>query len=90
MSKDTKRLSWFRTRKGIVLLALFGVAITVAGVLGSDAGRIRVLQLAEKVGLYQETEHEQVAVRDEEGNILYWTCTMHPAVRAAEPGKCPL
>lgn len=90
MSEHKKRLSWLRTRKGIVLLTLFGMTILVAGILGSDAGRIRVLQLAERVGLYQEAEHEQVAVTDEEGNILYWTCTMHPSVRAAEPGKCPL
>lgn len=90
MSEDTKRMSWFRTRKGIALLVLLGAAILAAGILGSGVGRIRLLQLAERAGLYQEAEHEQVAVRDEEGNILYWTCTMHPAVRAAEPGKCPL
>ncbi|MFN2622453.1 MAG: efflux RND transporter periplasmic adaptor subunit [Chthoniobacterales bacterium] len=23
-------------------------------------------------------------------NIDYWTCTMHPSVRAKEPGKCPI
>src|SRR5437899_7865111 len=23
-------------------------------------------------------------------NIDYWTCTMHPSVRARDPGKCPI
>ena len=26
----------------------------------------------------------------EEDDILYWTCGMHPSVRADEPGKCPI
>ena len=25
-----------------------------------------------------------------EGNIDYWTCTMHPSVHAPKPGKCPI
>ena len=61
-----------------------------AGVMASDAGRTRLLQLAEKVGLYKEPEHELVPVTDAEGNILYHTCTMHPSVRAAGPGTCPI
>lgn len=24
------------------------------------------------------------------GNVDYWTCTMHPSVHAAKPGKCPI
>ena len=35
-------------------------------------------------------EHELEPVKDEEGEILYWTCTMHPSVRMAGPGKCPI
>jgi Cu(I)/Ag(I) efflux system membrane fusion protein len=27
---------------------------------------------------------------NEEDEILYWTCGMHPSVRADEPGKCPI
>ena len=26
----------------------------------------------------------------EESDILYWTCGMHPSVRTDEPGKCPI
>src|SRR5438552_12265626 len=25
-----------------------------------------------------------------DSNIDYWTCTMHPSVHAAKPGKCPI
>ena len=25
-----------------------------------------------------------------DGNVDYWTCTMHPSVHAKEPGKCPI
>ncbi len=27
---------------------------------------------------------------EEKGEILYWTCGMHPSVHAEEPGKCPI
>ena len=91
MAKNQQGLNWlFRTPKGIVLTVLIGVAIVAAGVYWSGAGRTRVLQLAEKIGLYKEAEHELVAVRDEAGKILYWTCSMHPFVRADASGKCPI
>lgn len=35
-------------------------------------------------------EHQLVAVKDEGGDIEYWTCTMHPSVRMKEPGTCPI
>lgn len=35
-------------------------------------------------------EHELEPVKDDEGEILYWTCTMHPSVKMAGPGKCPI
>ena len=91
MSKHRGRFDWlFRTRNGVVLIVLLGLAIALAGVMASDAGRARLLQLAEKVGLHKEAEHELVPMMDEEGKILYWTCTMHPSVRAADPGTCPI
>lgn len=34
-------------------------------------------------------EHLEQAHTDEEGNIVY-TCSMHPNVRADEPGNCPI
>ncbi len=41
----------------------------------------------------QETftgEHLLVPVTGEDGEIEYWTCTMHPSVRLKDPGTCPI
>ena len=41
----------------------------------------------------QETftgEHQLVPVTGEDGEIEYWTCTMHPSVRMTEEGTCPI
>jgi membrane fusion protein, copper/silver efflux system len=35
-------------------------------------------------------EHQLVAVKGEDGDIEYWTCTMHPSVRMKDPGTCPI
>lgn len=35
-------------------------------------------------------EHDLQPVKNEEGEIEYWTCTMHPSVKMAGPGKCPI
>jgi len=37
-----------------------------------------------------EHEHDLQPVTNEEGEIKYWTCTMHPSVKMKEPGKCPI
>ena len=37
-----------------------------------------------------EQEHDLQPVTNEEGEIEYWTCTMHPSVKMKEPGKCPI
>jgi Cu(I)/Ag(I) efflux system membrane fusion protein len=34
------------------------------------------------------SKHDAGAGKD--SNIDYWTCTMHPSVHAAKPGKCPI
>ena len=90
MSEDNGNSRKVRFRKGIALFLLLGFAIAIAGFLASESGRTRLLRLAQQLGLHQEEEHELVPVTDEGGNILYWTCTMHPSVRAAEPGTCPI
>ncbi len=41
----------------------------------------------------QETftgEHQLFPVTGEDGEIEYWTCTMHPSVRLMEAGTCPI
>ncbi len=35
-------------------------------------------------------EHQYEPVLSEEGDINYWTCTMHPSVRLKDPGTCPI
>lgn len=35
-------------------------------------------------------EHIYKPVLSEEGEIEYWTCTMHPSVRLKDPGTCPI
>lgn len=66
--------------------------LIVAAFIGIDpASRKEALSLGSRLGLWEEEkEHELVTVRDEEGRIKYWTCTMHPSVRAADPGTCPI
>lgn len=34
------------------------------------------------------SKYDTAATKD--SNIDYWTCTMHPSVHAAQPGKCPI
>jgi Cu(I)/Ag(I) efflux system membrane fusion protein len=34
--------------------------------------------------------HDQTIVQTQQAEIEYYTCTMHPSVRAQKPGKCPL
>jgi len=38
----------------------------------------------------QAHEHDLQPVTSDEGEIEYWTCTMHPSVKMAGPGKCPI
>jgi len=38
----------------------------------------------------QDPEHDYKPVFDEEGQIDYWTCAMHPSVRLEEPDQCPI
>ncbi len=30
------------------------------------------------------------SIKNEEGKISYWTCSMHPSVHSNKPGKCPI
>lgn len=81
---------WLRTKPGRMTAASIAVVILGAALWLIPPSRRVILRAAERVGLWKEAEHEFVPVRDEQGKIKYWTCTMHPSVRAAEPGKCPI
>ena len=80
----------FGTWKGLTLITLVLVMAAAAGAYWSEAGRSLTLRLAARLGLYEGVDHELVAVRDTEGNILHWTCSMHPWVKADADGQCPI
>ncbi|MFQ5738746.1 MAG: heavy metal-binding domain-containing protein [Acidobacteriota bacterium] len=84
-----------RIQIGPISIRTWVALFVVVGLLGAfiwidRSSRRELFRLAERMGLWQEEEHELVPVRDEKGEIKYWTCTMHPSVRAAGPGKCPI
>jgi hypothetical protein len=86
MKRNLKKI--WRGKKGLiatvmaVILAIGAVALTVYWHEFQDS------RIAQKLGLGHK--HELVPVRDEQGNIKYWTCTMHPSVKSKDPGKCPI
>ncbi len=47
-----------------------------------------VLALLALLNMASCSKHDAGAGK--ESNIDYWTCTMHPSVHAATPGKCPI
>lgn len=84
-----------RIQLGPVSIRAWVAVLVVFGLLGAliwidRSSRQELFRLAERIGLWEEKQHELVPVRDERGEIKYWTCTMHPSVRAAGPGKCPI
>lgn len=84
-----------RTQLGPLSVRTWVAVLVILGLLGAliwivPSSRRGLFRLAERIGLWEEKEHELVPVRDEKGEIKYWTCTMHPSVRAAGPGKCPI
>ena len=70
------------------ILGIFMMFIIASFVLyryGSD------IPLINKIPIFADDQkHEYRPVFDEEGEIDYWTCAMHPSVRMKEPGKCPI
>ena len=68
---------------GIVLVLI--IATFVLYTYGSN------IPLINKIPIFAgDNEHEYRPVLDEQGEIDYWTCTMHPSVRLRDPGKCPI
>jgi RND family efflux transporter MFP subunit len=68
---------------GIVLVLI--IATFVLYTYGSN------IPLINKIPIFAgDNEHEYRPVFDEQGEIDYWTCAMHPSVRLREPGKCPI
>jgi len=71
--------------KNIILLILFMV---IAGGLYYFAANIPIINKITQNS--QDPEHDYKPVFDEEGQIDYWTCAMHPSVRLEEPDQCPI
>lgn len=70
-----------------VVISLILTALLTGGFLlyfSSDQGA----WLREKIS--GGHDHELVPVTGKDGEIDYWTCTMHPSVKMKEPGKCPI
>ncbi len=40
--------------------------------------------------MLKQVQHDTFRIRRDTTEISYWTCSMHPAVRADKPGKCPI
>jgi hypothetical protein len=84
-----------KRKKWVSLLLLIGLPGVLGLILYFDQSSIPYLKSLEELFSFvnQEQiqhEHELVPVKDKEGKIKYWTCTMHPSVRMADPGKCPI
>ena len=69
----------------IVVLILIGAVTTAAVKFGYMIPGLREIPF-----FSQGHEHQLRPVLAENGEIEYWTCAMHPAVRMKEPGKCPI
>ncbi len=67
---------------------IFIVLIIVSFVLYKYGSSIPLIN---KIPIFTD-DHEHIyrPVLDEQGEIDYWTCAMHPSVRMKEPGKCPI
>ena len=72
---------------GVLIGTLFS---TLVFVLLLSFGRLNrfapIAWLVEKLS----GEHQLQPVLDEEGEVEYWTCAMHPSVKMKEQGKCPI
>lgn len=44
----------------------------------------------EEQGHHHGGDHHTEEAAEEEQAVEYWTCSMHPDVRAARPGECPV
>ena len=72
---------------GILIGALFS---TFVFVLLLSSGRLnRFIPIAWTVETLTG-EHQLQPIIGEEGEIEYWTCTMHPSVKMKEQGRCPI
>ncbi len=80
MKKTNKKMKTY-----IVVSALFLIVALVLYNFGSSIPLINELPV-----FADDHKHLYRPVFDEEGEIEYWTCAMHPSVKLKEPGQCPI
>ncbi|MGH7901977.1 MAG: heavy metal-binding domain-containing protein, partial [Thermodesulfobacteriota bacterium] len=74
--------------KILKIASIFTAVIVVFFILYIYGYKIPVLR--EIPFISRGHEHIYKPVLSEEGEIEYWTCTMHPSVRLKDPGTCPI
>ncbi len=77
----------------ISLLTMMGVILYFGARTGAETN-VKPHEghdLTSSDSIESHAEHGIVPVTDEKTKkILYWTCVMHPTVRMADPGSCPV
>ncbi|MEQ9620121.1 MAG: efflux RND transporter periplasmic adaptor subunit [Deltaproteobacteria bacterium] len=77
-----------KRRKGLLLITLLILLAVIAFPLYRYGYKIPILK---EIPFFSGGhEHVYRPVLDDEGEIEYWTCAMHPTVRLKEPGQCPI
>lgn len=74
-----------KQNKNKIIIALIFILILIIAFYGSK------IPIVNKIPIFtKKHEHAYKPVLDEQGDVKYWTCTMHPSLKLKEPGKCPI
>jgi len=92
MNASRPRLQWIRFVARIFSIAVAASLVTSCSEDGqpSDAGRAQVAGHEGHDFPQPVQKSLQQALSAHQGEIDYYTCSMHPSVRQQEPGKCPI
>ena len=92
MNVSRPRLQWIRLVAGIFPIAVAASLVTSCSEDGqpADAGRAQVAGHEGHDFPQPALESSQQTPSAHQGEISYYTCSMHPSVRQQEPGKCPI
>ena len=75
----------FKQNKNKIIIALIFILILIIAFYGSK------IPIVNKIPIFtKKHEHAYKPVLDEQGDVKYWTCTMHPSLKLKESGKCPI
>ena len=79
------KISKSKIRTIITVTIVIMAAVSFAYIYGHKIPLLKDMPFFTK-----QLEHKYKPVLDEEGNIDYWTCAMHPSVKLKEPAQCPI